>query len=78
MTLAIAEPRLALLQAIAGHWREHGYAPSYADLMAALCVRSRSSLAYALQDGRSRGLLTFDDHRQRTIRLTERGEAMIA
>lgn len=67
-------PDEAILDAIRWHIGENGYSPSVRELCAALGITSPSAMKYRLDRLREKGLVTFDRYKQRTLRLTEKGE----
>lgn len=67
--------RRAILVELARRERENLPAPTWAELAAAVGVRHGTSVRYHCAILRRRGLVSFDDSRTRTIRLTQAGRA---
>ena len=66
-----------ILQAIATHWTDHGYAPSLRAIELATGV-GLSTVKREVDDARRAGLVAFSDRQPRTVRLTDQGRAAIA
>jgi SOS-response transcriptional repressor LexA len=65
--------REAFVVAIEGHWREYGYAPTVRELAQVVGLASSSTVWYWLMRLRYEGLVTWEEGKTRTIRLTQRG-----
>lgn len=60
------------VEAVAGHWRDHGYGPSIRDIAARLGVKSPGSVHLTVRKLIEAGSLTHEPGRPRTIRVPER------
>lgn len=58
-----------LYDAIVAYYREHGFSPSFGDLMAATGISTTSLVAYNLRLLRRQGRITFSWGMARSIRL---------
>lgn len=54
--------------------REHGFSPSYRDLMTATGLSSVSMVHHYLRKMRKQGLIRYADDMARTIRITDEGK----
>lgn len=66
----------AILDAIRDYWREHGYGPSYRELMVAGSYRTTSAIHYNLRALENKGLVIIPPHdTARGVRLVvQKGE----
>lgn len=74
----MTETQERILAAIARHWRDWGYAPSFRDIQIAAALSSTSVVEYNVERLRTMGLLSFTPRLTRTIRLTPEGEKAVA
>ena len=73
----MTERQRALLRAIRDHWESEGYAPSLEELRNACGITSKSSVAYNLGRLSLYGLVNYQPHKARTLRLTNKGRAEV-
>lgn len=57
------------VEAVAGHWRDHGYGPSIRDIASRLGVKSPGSVHLTVRKLIEAGSLTHEPGRPRTIRV---------
>lgn len=62
-----------VLRAISTFWNRHGYAPSLRDIRDELGLTNHSTVNHHVLSLRSRGLLTLEPSKNRTMRLTPEG-----
>ncbi len=60
------------VEAVAGHWRDHGYGPSIRDIASRLGVKSPGSVHLTIRKLIEAGSLTHEPGRPRTIRVARR------
>lgn len=67
-----------ILRVIANYWQDHGYAPSVRDIARGSGDSTTSTVARWLMIMEGDGLIDSAPDRARTIRLTAKGEEMLA
>ena len=67
-----------LLRFIDSHIKEHGYAPVYKEMAAAMNVASTSTIAHHMDFLVARGYITQLPRRSRTAQLTDKGREALA
>lgn len=66
-----------VLRSIRDFTEEHGYAPSIRDLAEAAGLSSPSSVKYHTVKLQAAEIIDIDEHIARSIRLTDKGEALL-
>jgi repressor LexA len=64
--------RYRVLAALAELLKERGYSPSYDEIAERAGLAGRPTVLHHLRALRAEGLVTFDERRSRTVRLTEK------
>lgn len=71
----LTPPQARVLSIVRAFIDEHGYSPSTADIMRLGGWRSTASVHVHLHELRRLGVITYDSHKQRTIRIVNEGGA---
>lgn len=74
-TAKLTAKQIRLLLAIARFWDEHGYPPSFRDLMRLADISSTSVVGYNLEALHKRKLISYERFITRSVRLTGAGIA---
>ncbi|MGD6898632.1 LexA family protein [Bacillus infantis] len=63
------ETKKKILTFIAAYIEEHGYSPTYREIMEGVGLYSSSTVSRHVTDLREKGYITFEEARPRTIRI---------
>lgn len=63
-----------ILKFIGDYIDNNGYSPSVREIGSGVGIKSPGSIKYRLKNMRDKGLIDYEDHIPRTVRLTGKGE----